>query len=86
MKKAHMKRTMRLPRDVSSKMIITWWAQLQATPRFRKALRNLDDPYCEVVDKFLVQSLMYEFVINQSAKELVVPSSTVVAKYMAAWS
>lgn len=84
--RAHMTRTMRLPRDVSSKMIITWWANLQTTPRFRKALRNVDDPYREVVDKLLMQSLMYEFVVNQSAKGLVVPSSTVIAKYMAAWS
>ena len=38
-----------------------------------------------VVDEFLLQSLLYEFVENQSARGLMVTSSVVIAKYLQMW-
>ena len=39
-----------------------------------------------IVDEFLMQSLVYEYVENQSARGLMVTSSVVIAKYLQMWS
>ena len=82
---AHMHRTTRMPWDTTPTMIMDWWHQVRLTADFEKARRNVQHVNRVKVDEFLMESVLYEYVVEQSRLQLVVPSSTIMAKHMTAW-
>ena len=83
---AHMTRTLRMPRDIVASHIREWYGEFRNDKNFKIAQRRLDSKERVTVDDFLVQSVVYDFVQEQSTLGLVIASGAVVAKYMTLWS
>lgn len=81
----NMFRTVRMPENTTDAMIMDWWSALRKNPAFVHARANLGDSHRLKVDNFLIESVLYEYVVKESERQLVVPSSTMIAKYITAW-
>ena len=81
----HMFRTTRLPREITPTTVTDWWRTLRHSPKFKAACAELANPDRMKIDQFLIETALYEFVLEKSAMQLVVPSSAMVAKYITAW-
>ena len=62
------------------------WAQCRMTAAFANACSDINNKSRRKVDVFLVESVLFEHVLRQSERQLLVPAPIVVAKYMTAWS
>ena len=83
--KAHMSRTLRMPREIDASHIREWYHEFREEKIFKTLQRRLEQKDRVTVDDFLVQSVVYEFIQKQSSLGLVVSSSAVVAKYLTLW-
>lgn len=81
----HMFRTSRMPRDTTAMKIKDWWSASRTTLAFRQAMATLSHPDRVKVDSFLIESVLYEFLLEKSSLQLVIPSTVMVAKYVKAW-
>jgi hypothetical protein len=59
--------------------------EIMADPRFQTARSNLDDPWRQEVDLFLMESLLRDYVAMQSDRDLSVPLTALTDKYISLW-
>ncbi len=79
-------RTLCLPCDITATMILSWQREMVGDPELARLRMNAGDADRMKVDKFLIESLVYEDIIKQTRKGVTVPSSIVLAKYLRLWS
>jgi len=79
-------RSIRMMQRTTEDMILDWWKGCRMTATFADACANINNKSRRKVDVFLVESVLFEHVLRQSERQLLVPSPTIVAKYMTAWS
>lgn len=72
--------------EVNVSHIVQWHEHWKRQESFQQSLASKCHPDRIVVDEFLMQSLLYEFVEKQSARGLMVTSSVVIAKYLQMWA
>ena len=77
--------SVREPSQIEPRHIQQWLDQWKQDACFQECLANKGHPDRMDVDDFLLQSLVYEFVENQSARGLMVTSTVVIAKYLQMW-
>ena len=82
----NMHRSTRMMQRTTADMILDWWKGCRMTAAFADACANINNRSRRKVDVFLVESVLFEHVLRQSERQLLVPSPTIVAKYMTAWS
>jgi len=82
----NMHRSTRVMPQTTNSMILDWWTQCRMTAAFANACSNINNKSRRRVDVFLVESVLFEHVLRQSERQLLVPAPIVVAKYMTAWS
>ena len=78
--------SVREPCEIETRQIEEWLQVWKQEACFKESLANKCHPDRVVVDEFLLQSLLYEFVENQSARGLMVTSSVISAKYLQLWA
>ena len=81
----NMHRTTRMPRDINANHIKQWWELLRNNKDFKAACADIANAHRVRADTYLMESLLFEYVQDSSKKELVIPSSVMLAKYMTAW-
>ena len=81
----HWARVDRLPRNVTPAVVRDWHSELSTDPFFQKQRLNVCGPIRELADKFLMETLMYEYVLEQSRKGCTVPSTMLMTRYISAW-
>lgn len=70
-----------------SRQIVETWCQKWATdPHVRTIVANLNNPDRVRIDRFLIESIVFEYVLENNRKGISVPSAMVVAKYIRLWS
>ena len=74
------------PGQVSSTMLQTWCAQFADSAPVVAALQSLAHPWRVRVDCFLMETLLYEEIMAQNEKGLVMPANTVPAMFIHKWS
>ena len=74
------------PGQVTITMLQTWRAEFAAAPPVVAALQSLTHPWRVRVDCFLMETLLYEEIIAQNEKGLVMPANTVPAMFIHKWS
>ena len=74
------------PGQVTITMLQTWRDQFAAAPPVVAALQSLTHPWRVRVDCFLMETLLYEEIIAQNEKGLVMPANTVPAMFIHKWS
>jgi hypothetical protein len=79
-------RTLSLPCEITPTMLLGWQRELLGDPELARLKNDASDSDRMNVDKFLIESLVYEEIIKQSRKGITVPSSIVLAKYLRMWS
>ena len=77
--------SVREPRRIETSHMQQWLDHWKQDASFQECMANRCHPDRMVVDEFLMQSLVYEFIENQSARGLLVTSSVVIAKYLQMW-
>lgn len=73
-------------RLITAQVIQSWVTMYQDHEMLVPARAQLDHPWRIAADTFLIESLVYEDVLNSNARGLVVPSSALVAWYARKWS
>ena len=81
----HWTRSDRLPRVVTAAVVHEWLDDYRGNAAFETARTQLCGAQREKADTFLIESLMYDYVMEQSRKGCTVPSKTLVAKYISSW-
>ena len=81
----NMHRTTRMARDITANHIKGWWELLRNDKDFKAACTDVANAHRVKADTYLIESLLFEYVQENSMKELVIPSSVMLAKYMTAW-
>ena len=81
----NMHRTTRMPRDINANHIKQWWELLRNNRGYKAACADVANAHRVKADTYLMESLLFEYVQENSKKELVIPSSVMLAKYMTAW-
>lgn len=81
----NMHRTSRMVRDITENHIKGWWELLRNKKHFKDACADVANAHRVKADTYLMESLLFEYVQENSMKELVIPSSVMLAKYMTAW-
>jgi hypothetical protein len=81
-----MHRSARTMPQTTDCMVFDWWTQCRMTVTFANACSDINNKSRRRVDVFLVESVLFEHVLRQSERQLLVPAPVVVAKYMTAWS
>ena len=77
--------SVRVPSRIEASHIQEWLHQWKQTAAFQECMANKCHPDRLDVDEFLLQSLVYEFIENQSSRGLLVSSKVVMAKYLHMW-
>ena len=81
----NMHRTTRMARDITANHIKSWWELLRNEKNFKAACADVANAHRVKADTYLIESLLFEYVQENSIKDLVIPSSVMLAKYMTAW-
>ena len=81
----NMHRSTRLARDITETHIKSWWEQWRQRADFKAACADISNAHRVKADTYLMETLLFEYVQENSMKELVIPSSVMLAKYMTAW-
>ena len=71
-----------LPGNITENMLHQWRTEYADTSVFQQALVRLDHPWRIRIDLFLVETLLYEEIINQNKKGLVVPANSIPAMFI----
>ena len=71
---------------LSSAMILVWVHELHQHDLVQEAVASMHHPWRLRADNFLVESQVYDEVLNSSAKALEVPSATLIEWYCRKWS
>mgnify|MGYP002811428753 CR=1 FL=1 len=67
-------------------MILVWVEKHKSDSELLVILENIDHPKRRVVDTFLMESLLYEFVQENSLKGIAIPTAALIAKHLTNWS
>jgi len=78
-------RSAALPSAVTEATIRAWNFELQGDAALEIMLTDLAHPTRVRVDCFLMESIVFEDIESQSKKDIPIPSSMVVDKYLRAW-
>ena len=78
-------RTSRMVRDITASHIKDWWQLLRNNKDFKVACADVGNAHRVKVDTYLMESLLFDYVQENSKKGLVIPSSVMLAKYMTSW-
>ena len=81
----NMHRSTRLVRDITANHIKDWWQLLRNKKAFKAACADVANAHRVKADTYLMETLLFEYVQENSTKELVIPSSVMLAKYMTNW-
>ena len=79
-------RTLSLPGAITDATVLAWSHALRDDKELETMMTDLAHPGRIRVDRFLMESIVFEDIVKQSAKDVTVPSSIVVAKYLRTWS
>ena len=79
-------RTLSLPGAITDVTVQAWSHALRDDTELETMMTDLAHPGRMRVDRFLMESIVFEDIVQQSAKDITVPSSIVVAKYLRTWS
>ena len=71
---------------VTRELVETWVAQWQHHAHVMAIKTQLGHKDRILIDKFLLESLVYEFILENSARGVVVPSHLLLTKYVRLWS
>lgn len=82
----HYTRTLSIPIHPTQALLQQWLRTLQDSPAVRSMQNNLGNPKRVIVDRFLIESLVYEFVRQNSKKGICTPHKEVLSKYCILWS
>jgi hypothetical protein len=75
-----------LPGNITENMLHQWRTEYADISMFQTALVRLDHPWRIRIDLFLVETLLYEEIINQNKKGFVVPASSIPAMFINKWN
>ena len=81
----NMHRSTRMVRDITANHIKDWWQLLRNKKAFKAACADVANAHRVKADTYLMETLLFEYVQENSTKELVIPSSVMLAKYMTNW-
>ena len=81
----NMHRHTRMVRDITANHIKGWWQVLRNEKDFKAACADVANAHRVKADTYLMESVLFEYVQENSTKELVIPSSVMLAKYMTNW-
>jgi hypothetical protein len=79
-------RSLALPCGVTDTAVRAWNLELHDDTELSAMMKNLAHPERVRVDRFLMESIVFEYIEAQSKKELTEPTKMVMEKYMLAWS
>jgi hypothetical protein len=84
--KQQLQKSRAIPAFITEDLVDTWKANWKTSPILTSAMQDLDHPWRSAVDVFLMESLIFEEIVAQNRKGLVVPSNTVVAMLVRKWN
>ena len=80
------RRTLSMPGAITDATVLAWSHALRDDTELHTMMTDLTHAGRMRVDRFLMESIVFEDIVQQSAKDMTVPSSIVVAKYLRTWS
>ena len=80
-----MRRKSALPR-ITARTITEWYEKHRHTTAFADMKGRLTHPLRNEVDDFLMESMVYEMVLTQNKKGIVVPTDTVFQEFARVWA
>jgi hypothetical protein len=75
-----------MQRDITEAVLQSWLQKWAAHEAVDHLLHDLNAPRRLLMDRFLMESLVFEFLEDATRKGLPVPSSILVARYLQYWS
>ena len=79
-------RTLCMPGAITDATVLAWNDAFRDDTELHTMMIDLTHAGRMRVDRFLMESMVFEDIVQQSAKDMTVPSSIVLAKYLRTWS